>query len=174
MFFSCTVHTLWEQNIKASVLSVCLLFKWLSLLALWEFNIPSHVWRKTSQHKNGTSDNIKLLLSNNCRHLLVYRCAKQTTVEFYKQMYCVSKSAVREQIEQCSVIMVPAEECSTTACLCCRTSTAAQDTKPNTWNQVDTCLSIFSCCSHLPQPCNSMAFSRVFQRHSNKTRLQRT
>lgn len=129
MFFSSTVHTFWEQRIKASMLSVCVLFKWLSPLALWEFNIPSDVWRKTLKHKNRTSDNIKLLLSNKCTHLPVYRCVKQSTVEFYKQIYSVSKASARKQIERCSVITVPASECSTAACLCCRTSTAAQGYK---------------------------------------------
>lgn len=32
-------------------------------------------------------------------HLLVYRHAKQSTVEFYKQIYSVSKASARKQIE---------------------------------------------------------------------------
>lgn len=137
MFLSCTVHTLWEQRIKASMLSVCMLFKWLSPLALWEFNIPSDVWRKSLKHKNGTTDNIKLLLSYKCTCLPVYRCAKQSTVEFCKQIYSVSKASVRKQIEQCSVIMVPVQGCS--ACVAGHLL-LHKDTNPNTLNQTDSYL----------------------------------
>lgn len=166
MFFSCKAHTLWEQRIKGSMLSVCLLFKWLSPLSLWEFNIPSDVWRKTLKHKNRTSDNIKLLCSNKCMHLLVYRRAKQSTVEFYKQIYSMSKASARKQIEQCSVMIVHGSERSITACLCCRTATVAWG-HLNALNRGIICSITFSCYTHVLYSYNSANFVMSLRKMQN-------